>query len=58
MVSALTCYLKHMEVEKEAIVQQRWYEIARREAGSEKDSERIATSFVYEGFRLPLLAAA
>jgi len=47
-----------MEVEKEAIVQQRWYEIARREAGSEKDSERIATSFVYEGFRLPLLAAA
>jgi serine/threonine-protein kinase HipA len=38
----------------EAMVQQRWYEIARREAVSEKDCERIATSFVYEGFRLPL----
>jgi serine/threonine-protein kinase HipA len=44
--------------EMEAMVQQRWYEIARREGVSEQDCERIGTSFVYEGFRLPLEAAA
>jgi serine/threonine-protein kinase HipA len=38
----------------EAIVKQRWYEIARREGVSEPDCQRIATAFAYEGFRLSL----
>jgi serine/threonine-protein kinase HipA len=42
----------------EAMVKQRWYEVARREGVSEQDCERIGTSFAYEGFRLPLEAAA
>jgi hypothetical protein len=33
-------------------------EVARREGVSEQDCERIVTSFAYEGFRLPLEAAA
>jgi serine/threonine-protein kinase HipA len=40
--------------EMETIVRQRWYEVARREGVSEQDCQRIATAFVYEGFRLPL----
>jgi hypothetical protein len=44
--------------EMEAMVKQRWYEVARREGVSEQDFERIGTSFAYEGFRLALEAAA
>jgi serine/threonine-protein kinase HipA len=36
----------------EAIVHQRWYEIARRVGVSEGDCASIATCFCYEGFRL------
>jgi serine/threonine-protein kinase HipA len=43
--------------EMEAMVKQRWYEVARREGVSEQDCDRIGTSFAYEGFRLPLGAA-
>jgi serine/threonine-protein kinase HipA len=42
----------------EATVKQRWYELARREGVTEQDCRRIATAFAYEGFRLPLEAAA
>jgi serine/threonine-protein kinase HipA len=42
----------------ETTVKQRWYELARREGVSEQDCKRIATAFAYEGFRLPLDAAA
>jgi serine/threonine-protein kinase HipA len=34
----------------EAIVRQRWYEMARREGVSEQDCQRISNAFVYEGF--------
>jgi serine/threonine-protein kinase HipA len=44
--------------EMEATVKQQWYEVARREGVSEQDSQRIVTAFAYEGFRLPLGAAA
>jgi serine/threonine-protein kinase HipA len=44
--------------EMEAMVKQRWYEVARREGMSEQDCERIGTSFAYDGFRLSLEAAA
>jgi serine/threonine-protein kinase HipA len=44
--------------EMEAIVKQRWYELARRNGVTEQDCKRIATAFAYEGFRLPLEAAA
>jgi serine/threonine-protein kinase HipA len=42
----------------ETTVKQRWYELARREGVTEQDCMRIATAFAYEGFRLPLEAAA
>jgi serine/threonine-protein kinase HipA len=42
----------------ETAVKQRWYELARREGVTEPDCKRIATAFAYEGFRLPLDAAA
>jgi len=42
----------------EATVKQRWYELARREGVTEEDCKRIASAFAYEGFRLPLEAAA
>ena len=42
----------------ETTVKQRWYELARREGVTEQDCKRIATAFAYEGFRLPLDAAA
>jgi serine/threonine-protein kinase HipA len=45
-------------VQIEATVKQRWYELARREGVTEQDCKRIATAFAYEGFRLPLEAAA
>jgi serine/threonine-protein kinase HipA len=38
--------------ETERTVQDRWYEIARREGISEKDCETIRPAFAYEGFRL------
>jgi serine/threonine-protein kinase HipA len=44
--------------EMETIVKQRWYELARREGVTEQDCRRIASAFAYEGFRLPLDAAA
>lgn len=37
--------------EMEAQVRARWYEVARREGVSERDSERIAGAFAYPGFR-------
>lgn len=42
----------------EATVKQRWHELARREGMSEQDCKRLAPGFAYEGFRLPLDAAA
>ncbi len=42
----------------EQTVKDRWYDVARKAGVSEKDCERIAGAFVYEGFRLnkkPLL---
>jgi serine/threonine-protein kinase HipA len=39
--------------EMEAQVRAHWYRIARREGVSERDCEKIARAFVYEGFRLP-----
>lgn len=44
--------------EMEATVKQRWYELARREGVTEQDCKRIATAFAYDGFRLPVDAAA
>lgn len=44
--------------EVEAVVRQRWYEIARREGVSEKDCEKLARAFAYKGFRIPLAARA
>jgi len=44
--------------EMETIVKQRWYELVRREGVTEQDCKRIASAFAYEGFRLPLVAAA
>jgi serine/threonine-protein kinase HipA len=44
--------------EMEATVKHRWYELARREGVTEQDCRRIASAFAYEGFRLPLEAAA
>lgn len=38
----------------EARVHDRWYAVARREGVSEADCAKIARSFVYEGFRLPI----
>lgn len=38
----------------EQTIQNRWYEIARREGVSEKDCETISPAFVYERFRLPV----
>ena len=35
-------------------VQDRWYDVARKTGVSEKDRERIAGAFAYEGFRLVL----
>jgi serine/threonine-protein kinase HipA len=37
----------------QAIVKNRWYEVARRAAVSEQDCQRIAAAFVYPGFGLP-----
>lgn len=42
----------HMVDEMEQIVRSRWYQVARREGVSEHDCAAIASSFVYEGFRL------
>jgi serine/threonine-protein kinase HipA len=42
----------------EALVKQRWYDVARREGVSEQDCQRIAAAFAYEGFRLPLEGTA
>jgi serine/threonine-protein kinase HipA len=42
----------------EVIVRGRWYQIARREGVADKDCEKIAGAFAYEGFRLPLAATA
>ena len=39
--------------EMEAQVRAHWYRIARREGVSERDCEKIARAFVYEGFRQP-----
>jgi serine/threonine-protein kinase HipA len=39
----------------EAVVRQRWYEIARRQGVSEQECQRIAPAFAYEGFHLPLV---
>jgi serine/threonine-protein kinase HipA len=38
------------------IVTNRWYDIARREGVTEKECEKIASAFVYPGFRLEILA--
>lgn len=40
--------------EMERVVRERWYETARRVGVSERDCEKIARAFAYEGFRLPL----
>jgi serine/threonine-protein kinase HipA len=42
----------------EIAVKKRWYDIARREGVSEQDCQRISAAFVYDGFRLPVEAAA
>ncbi len=39
--------------EMERTVQNRWYDVARREGVSERDCERIRGGFVYPGFRYP-----
>lgn len=41
----------------EQTVKDRWYEIARKAGVSEKDCERIAGAFAYNGFRLPIATA-
>ena len=38
----------------EQTVEERWYDIARREGVSEKDCETIRPAFAYEGFRLEI----
>lgn len=40
----------------EAIVKRKWYDIARREGVTEKDCEKIASAFAYDGFRLKIPA--
>jgi serine/threonine-protein kinase HipA len=40
----------------EAIVKRKWYDIARREGVTEKDCEKIACAFAYDGFRLKIPA--
>lgn len=42
--------------EMEQSVRSKWYEIARREGVTEKDCEKIASAFVYPGFRLEIPA--
>ena len=42
--------------EMEQIVKNNWYDIARREGVTEKDCERIASAFAYQGFRLEIPA--
>ena len=44
--------------EVETVVRDRWYEIARREGVTEKDCEKLARAFAYEGFRIPLATTA
>jgi serine/threonine-protein kinase HipA len=41
----------------EALVNARWYPVARADGVSEADCERIASAFVYPGFRLAPQAA-
>ena len=38
----------------ESNVKNQWYDIARREGVSEQDCRRLAGSFAYDGFRMPL----
>ena len=40
----------------EEIVKRKWYDIARREGVTEKDCEKIASAFAYDGFRLKIPA--
>jgi serine/threonine-protein kinase HipA len=40
--------------EMEQIVNNNWYDIARREGVTEKDCERIASAFAYPGFKLEI----
>jgi len=42
----------------EQSVKDRWYNVARKAGVSEKDCERIAGAFAYEGFRLPIAATS
>jgi len=42
----------------ELVVKSRWYEVARREGVSERDCEKLAGAFVYEGFRLAAKGAS
>jgi len=42
--------------EMEQSVRSKWYDIARREGVTEKDCEKIASAFVYPGFRLEIPA--
>lgn len=40
----------------EKTITDRWYDVARREGVTEKDCEKIASAFVYQGFRLKIRA--
>lgn len=44
----------HIVDEMEAQVRAHWYRIARREGASERDCDKIARAFAYEGFRHPV----
>lgn len=52
-------YLKHEQAEAviaemEHQIKDTWYETARREGVTERDCNKIASAFVYPGFRLPI----
>ena len=47
-----TRIIDHMET----VVNNRWYELARREGVTEQDCQRISAAFAHAGFRLPLAA--